>query len=170
MTAYFDDIAKELATFDISKEYPSQEEAERIRALEIRLVDDCTVTSMAPEFPEELRAAVARTILLGSIACQPQHLPIEYAADYEHFREHVGKLHKLSSDLHGIFHAVAHHPDCPFGDNPRSWFLTQLCAGEELRDEMAAELAGTTVTAMMEAAERRYAEGTRKNQQQEKDE
>jgi hypothetical protein len=149
MTQYFDDFQREVDSFDRSVGFPSTTEADRVRELEHRLVFDCTVTAQAPEFPANLREAIHQTILRGAVHCQPMNTPPDLVADFEVFSEHLDRLSRLGSDLHSIFHEVARDESCPFYDNPRAWVLMKASEGEEVRERMAAELAGTTLEAQI---------------------
>jgi hypothetical protein len=88
---------------------------------------------------------VHQTILMGAVEMQSTILPVEHQADFETFRQGVYRIQCLASDLHTIAHKVARHSDCPFYDDPQAGIKRLFAAGEDVRDEMAAKLAGTTV-------------------------
>ena len=137
MTAYFDDFATELAAL---AQNAGAHPYDALYAIERRLVDDCLVTAMAPEFPADLRYLLLQTVLLKSVVSQPRELPPQHIMDFETTAEHFGVLRKLASELHTIFHGVAADPDCPFGDHPRSWWLTQRMHADERLAQMAEAL------------------------------
>jgi hypothetical protein len=113
------------------------------------VVFDCTVCSMFPDFPESIRAQIAELVLRRGVETQPLNTPPELQADFETFAQHVRRVQELIGDLHTLFHGVALHPDCPYGDNPLGGVHRLNAAGEELRERLAAEVAGTTLDAQI---------------------
>lgn len=78
--------------------------ARALAEIEGELVRDVTVRVMFPDFPEDLREAIHRTVLRYGVTMIPD---LAYPADFETFQEHQARLHTLSGDLHTIFHEVA---------------------------------------------------------------
>lgn len=143
MTAYFDDIQNELHM--LRNLHPTMEVRDDLRDLEYKMVRDCTIAAESPEFPGDLRIKIHRLILMKSVNFQPLNIPMEHEHDLDEFTEDVDKIRSLCSDLHSIFHEVARHEDCPYLDNPLAPMHILYARGEEVREQMAAELAGTTL-------------------------
>jgi len=152
MTCYFDDLHSKLSS--LNAHAPSEADFKTLREIEHQAVFDCTVNAQFPEFPADLRQELHEVILRGGVETQSRILPIELQADFETFEQHVQRIMCLVGDLHTIAHMVARREDCPFGDSPMSGVMSLFSDGEEIRDEMAAAIAGTTVEAYIKELNR----------------
>lgn len=104
--------------------------ARALAEIEGELVRDVTVRVMFPDFPEDLREAIHRTVLRYGVTMIPD---LAYPADFETFQEHQARLHTLSGDLHTIFHDAAHRG---FSDQPQMGVWKLYAEGEAQREQM----------------------------------
>lgn len=145
MTAYFDETHERLRAVDLT----DWRAVERLGEIEQKLVFDCTIAAMWEGFPPEVAKGIHTTIMLGAVQMQPRPLPEADIADFETIEEHVQRLHSLCWDLHTHFHNAALTEGYPYGDSPLNPTAALFGKGEEVRDHMAAERAGTTLEAWM---------------------
>ena len=132
MTAYFDDLAKQL------HDAYGATEAE-LEALERALVRDVTLAAESDGFPTDLRDAIHRAICRHGVWTRPDN-------DRYNPRIDAGtgavraELRSLTESLHGTFHEVArraHDDGSGRNDNPRSAMDRVLARGEEYREMLA---------------------------------
>lgn len=114
MTTYFDDMDDRIHALS-ERHRAGDFVSEDLGALERELVRDVAVCAMVPGFPEALRPAVHRCVLRWSYFARDPGLPeIDFADD----DVWIARLYRMSSDLHGVFHAVGHAGADGFGDSP----------------------------------------------------
>lgn len=134
MTAYFDDIDARIRKL---RDAPDQGEYD---AIEDTLVNDATIASEFPEFPEDLRDEVRKAILRFGIESLPEFVAkpefvLNPGEDAEH--EYQECLHALSSALHTIFHEVGNRNIQGISDDPRTWPRLLLYRGSVARGHIA---------------------------------
>ena len=139
MTAYFDQAHEDLRG---ARGMGYGAMVERFDAVETRVVHDCTVAAMFPEFPPDLREAIHRVVLRYGIQTLPVNAP---PADFDTPDEHKRRLDCLVGDLHSVFHELGGRlrpdPDWEgqyFTDNPLRFVLRMYARGEEEREQMVA--------------------------------
>ena len=113
MSSYFDACASSIRDALGTPYSGTFNRLDTFHQIEKTLVRDCTIAAMLPGFPEDLRLAVHRAVLRHGIVTLPDNAE---PADFETDAEHARRLRDLCSDLHDVFHAVAHATD--LGDHP----------------------------------------------------
>lgn len=125
MSSYFDKTDQE-----ITECQDSREGHDRIRQIEDTLVRDVTVCAMFPDFPADLRNLIHLTVLQYAVHNLPE---TAYPADFETFDEHKQRMHRLSCDLHTLFHDAAHRG---LTDSPLTPLRQLYSEGECQREEL----------------------------------
>jgi len=128
MTHYFDDAHAQLDAIDLD----SHDFYIELEQLEQRVVFDCTVCAQAPDFPEDLREAIHKTVLKYGV----RSLPVDADRDFEHVEQHVRFLGRLFSGLHTIFHTLAYRRLEIWWDSPLAYVRRLYTDGEEIREKM----------------------------------
>lgn len=128
MSSYFDDMAHRIADLKEGDFWDAG------RDLEIEMVNDVTVCAMFPGFPSDLKQMVHTAILQSGICTLPSNAePRDFATD----EEHRALLRTLCSNLHSIFHEVAHRAtEAGQNDHPHAPLRQLSWAGEAERVQM----------------------------------
>ena len=125
MTAYFD--TKTTAIHD-TRSLAEDAALNALIALETEMVNDVTLAAELPDFPPEYADTIAKIVMQHGYASTPH----EHLAEVEDAAEYRQRLTRLASDLHSVFHGVA-HADGPLRDDPLHGVLRLLGNGEERR-------------------------------------
>jgi hypothetical protein len=117
MTSYFDTKHDQLRKLGerAKKEEWTFELLEELRKLEDEILFDCQLVSMMPNFPEDLKDGMQ--LLIARLASEP--LIYVHADDYDE-EVTLQRLHRLTFDLHSLFHEVGRRGIFGFSDNPWS--------------------------------------------------
>jgi hypothetical protein len=107
MTAYFDELTTRLRKVTDDIDAPGA--ADEIGAIEQQIVDDVALACELPGFPAALRDAATRAVLAHSVTTRPAGWP--WPSRVQDDADMAREVGWLISDLHGIFHAVAHQTD-----------------------------------------------------------
>lgn len=128
MSSYFDAIGQRIAA-------TSEDNAwEELGKIEEELVRDVTVCAMFPDFPDDLRLAIHKTVLRYGVTCLPT---IAYPRDFETVEQHKTLLYELNGDLHSIFHEAAHRG---LGDHPLNPLRRLYALGDAEREQLVLAL------------------------------
>ncbi len=115
MTSYFDKKHEQLRKLnERAKGEWTIELLGELRNLEEELLFDCQLVSMMPNFPEDLKDGMQ--LLIAKLATEP--VCYVQADDYDE-EAMVERLHRLTFDLHTLFHEVGQRR-VGFSDNPYS--------------------------------------------------
>lgn len=128
MTAYFDAVQRRIM------ETTDDQSWEVLPEIERSLVFDVLVATMLPGFPADVAPMVDRAILRWGVSTLPHNAP---EADFEHAWQHRQRLANLCSDLHSVFHEVAHRQAYGFSDDPRSRLRSLAMHAEDRLEQSA---------------------------------
>ena len=143
MTAYFDAVDQKIRDLTTAHYWAPDPYRnipiffDGLRAIETSLVFDCTVAVMLPWWPHpDLREAVHRAVLAHGIESLPETATPADNGEMEVVQWASWRISRLNSDLHDIWHEVAHRGGT---DNPRGGVLDLFGQGEMERERLAAE-------------------------------
>jgi hypothetical protein len=131
MTAYFDTAGERLSIAIRTRASNAMALAAELDEIDFKLVEDVSICSEFPEFPDDLREGLHRTILRWSAAGQPVNAT---GPCYETPQEHAYGIGNLISGLHTIFHELAERRLTGFSDDPRTPLRILYSRAEERRE------------------------------------
>ncbi len=136
MTTYFDNLSSEISRLSriLGEAEGNVEVQEALDKLDEKLVWDMSLCTEFKTFPPKIREAIHKQILFYSLNGQPQYSKY---ADYADLREQLEGMRALVSNLHDLFHDLAHHPDWRFGDGPLAPLRDLWADAAELREKLA---------------------------------
>ena len=146
MTTYFDQVSTDIWEIGNTRRsvaagvIPAGKEDfswyDAVYELEARLVRDCSIASMFPDFPIDLRGSIARAVLAFAPHSQPHNRKSEFVPDPVDESDHEQMLARLNGALHDIFHALASRQLAGWNDNPLAPLLRFAYDALELREDI----------------------------------
>lgn len=137
MTAYFDDVDTKIRELRSHLRTSGNyfEFTEGLNKIEEKVVFDCTLASSTSPFPSDLRLAIHRACLRHGVCTLPN---CAVPADFETEDDHARRISMLASDLHDIFHALAHRDIPGHTDSPLSCVQSEWIYPREIERELLA--------------------------------
>ena len=137
MTAYFDQLDREVSALRVDLDPHSEMEMLRLDKIEDRLGFDVLVATEVDaglaSISEESSAEIRRAILRSGV----RSLPLGAERDYPDIETRRALLLRLSSDLHDAFHRVARGGGV--SDDPSAFVRVLFARAEERLEEEATE-------------------------------
>lgn len=138
MTQYFDSMGEQLEAAKRLAKSMLEPPISAVEGIDAAIVNDVSVCSEFPGFPDDLREQINRVVLKHSAACQPVN---KTGPCYETFEEHVRGIESLIGDLHTIFHTLAERASQDkslrgFSDDPRCPLRVLYSRAEERREAL----------------------------------
>jgi len=128
MTGYFDDVHMKINVT------PDEfESARELDSIEEKLVFDCTVCAMLPEFPVDMGLRVHQVVMARGVCMLPVNAG---QPEIDTVQQHKDRIHDLCGDLHTVFHDLCRMSLVNFSDDPTFPLRVLYAKGEGVREEM----------------------------------